>query len=681
MFKRIVSLFLCMCLLIPCIGVQLVLPKAQAAPSSQYVLAELPCTIVGEKTAGLGVVMDGGMSCVFDPPLDFTQMGYNTGTLALQVDLYTAGDNGLVTALEHGQVGGQFEFTSSGTCDVEELYADTNCLRFKRNTWVRQVVPLSSFAQFGETPFDPTRVDYFRVYYAQPYNKELYGQKAVIKICKIRLVNTAATPPSTAEDPIGDGTFVPETPQWQPISYGEGYDTSGAVAAGYNLREYAKTHAASLGLKWEQPDFDWAPVFNSLVDGLQLVGGGTLFVPAGEYSFYSEIYVPRGVTVCGEWVSPEEDPTVRGTVLKVYCGRGQANGRPFMSLHAHALAQNLTFWYPEQRADAIVPYAPTVLMNQYTFVKNVTMVNPYFAIQQRNGANCPNVTNFYGTPLYKGLDMDMIVDISRMEEIHLAPDYWIHSGLAGAPADEAAAAVLQEHLYTTATGIVLRRVDWSYLTYSDIRGYHVGLQFALSIDSGLSYPNGQCVGLYFGNCFIAIRADGVQTTTESLADITIKDCEYGLYLMRAAETEGTQKTSYDQRGSLRAVNMDISATTYAIWHNNGVQLSLLSSVIRQGAVVAASGHMLIGETEFYTPAPQVILQPGTFSATLLGNTADGGFSYQNRANCTVHSSTSALNLSENAYDSLSAEEVAPRISAPRPIRFTWRMWTTAARPM
>ena len=659
MLKRILSIVLCVCLSVLCIGVQRVSPVAVAegTVSDTYILEEIPCTVTGTKIAGGGAVMESGVSCLFAPSLDFTQMGYNEGTLALQMDIYTAGDNGLVTALENGRVGGQIELTSGGTCDVEEIYADTTRLRFKRDTWVRQILPLSVFVPLGGGTFDPTAVNFFRIYLAQPYDTSLYGQKATIKIVNIRLVNTAVAAPSIAEDPVGDGTFRPEAPEWKPVTYGEGYDTA-AVAAGYNLKDYALTH----GLFPNTPDFDWTPVFTSLVDGLQETGGGVLFIPAGEYIFYGTVYVPRGVTVCGEWTSPEQDPTVRGTVLKVYDGRGNERGTPFMHLHTHAQVQNLTFWYPEQEAGNVVPYPPTVLTGQYTFVKNVTMVNSYFGIRQSNVANCPNASNIYGTPLRRGVDMDMVIDIARIEELHFSPDYWIRSGLPGAPTG-AQADLLRAYVYQHAEGITLRRIDWSYLTHSNISGYRIGLHFTLSSDG--NYPNGQCVGLNFNGCFIAVQADNVQSTTESLADITVRDCVYGLYLPRDPSVDSAAQTSYTQRGSLRGVNLDISATDYAVWQNNGVQLSLLSSVIRRGAVVSSSGHMLIGDTRFHTAAPQVILQPGAASATLLGNTATtGDFTWQNNAGCTVHAGTDPLNISDKMYTPLTDEEAAAQDRRP-----------------
>ncbi len=654
--KRILAVFLCLCLMIPCIGLQLVSPMKASAAASDYVIKDFGLSIsnLSEATAATTDFIP-PTSTTLDTPLDIS--GYSN--LGIQLDLYTAGDEGLVSLLESttGGLSGQIELTSGGTCDVEERAVDVGVLNFQRNRWVRQVVPLSSFYDTSDPGLDTTALDYVRVYALSP--TAYAGQKATVKICKVRLVNLDVAAPSTAEDPIGDGTFAPEAPVWEAVTFGAEYAPySDMLVAGYNMKEYAEQHAAELGINPSDPNFDWTPVFRSLMDGLQMAGGGTLFIPAGEYVFHGEVTIPRGVQVYGEWASPEEDRTVKGTVLKVYCGKGGTV--PFITMASHSQIQNVSFWYPEQKADAVTAYAPTVLMENYANVENVTFVNAYFAIQQKNAANAPNVSNIYGTPLSKGMDFDMVIDISRLEEIHFSPDYWIHSGLKGAPATDAAAAAFRDYIYRNAIGVTLRRVDWSYLTYSTFHGYKIGVELTKTLNTSEPdfWPNGQFTGLEFYDCLMAIAGDGVQPSTISMADIKIGGCDYGIYMYRSSLTD------YSRYGSLRGINLDIAAKSYALWMNNNVQVSLLSSTIQSGKVVVSSGNLLIVNSTFPDATPQAILQSGAQNAMFLGcKTASGGtITVTDNAGISEVNSSTAVTVTE--YDALTATEAGPQKKGP-----------------
>ena len=102
---------------------------------------------------------------------------------------------------------------------------------------------------------------------------------------------------------------------------------------------------------------DCTEAFQQALDQMAAAGGGTVFVPAGRYVIKGTLQVPVSVTLRGEWTAPtQEDPAVRGTVLMAYAGRGSAEGTPFISVDYCGGIKDLSIWYPEQRADEIVPY-------------------------------------------------------------------------------------------------------------------------------------------------------------------------------------------------------------------------------------------------------------------------------------------------------------------------------------
>ena len=81
--------------------------------------------------------------------------------------------------------------------------------------------------------------------------------------------------------------------------------------------------------------------------------------------------------------------------------------------------------------------------------------------------------NVYGTPLKTGLEFDCLADIGRIETVHFSPDYWAGSGLADAPT----AGEHEAWIYNNGTGMIVRRIDWSYSCYVTVEGYNIG--FAL----------------------------------------------------------------------------------------------------------------------------------------------------------------------------------------------------------
>ncbi len=578
------------------------------------------------------------------PPIDLTQYGYPTtgviepGKLGLQFDLYLSGEDEVTAKFLAGQLDGQIEITSSGTCDKQEFSLRTPNLKFVANDWTRQVIDLSRFNVATGT-FDPTNFNFFRIY----ANK--WSDPCKVKIYHVRLVDLTKRAPSLTEDPLGDGTFIPDPPVWRQITVADGFNDDGVVVAGYDLAEYAADHDMT-------EVTDWAPIIQSLLDGLYTAGGGTLFIPAGHYPCRDEIAVPTGVTMCGEWKNPDESPAADGTVLEVYNSKGNASGVPFITLTDGSLLRNLAFWYPEQSFTAPVEYPATVLLSGSTHADNVTFYNSYVALQHGpDHHNCPNVNGVYGTPLYSGMDVDGVVDIARLENIHFAPDYWIASGLAGAPAAEEDAQALRSFLYYNATGIILRRIDWSYLTFATVKGYNTGLILAESVTSPGEYPYGQCYGLLFEDCSVGIYAFGLKTQSEMVTHSTFKNCANGVWLGAGSGS-----------GVLQLTDVDMDADI-AVRQEQGSTVLMTSSVVRRGTVTVTSGRVSVSDTQFLCEAPQVVMESGAAQAVLLGCTDANGkpIQVENPGLCAISRDDAAQDVPE--VQSVEAAEALPQVKS------------------
>ena len=70
----------------------------------------------------------------------------------------------------------------------------------------------------------------------------------------------------------------------------------------------------------------------------------------------------------------------RGSLLMLYVGRCEET-RPAIVLQANSGVRGLTFLYPEQKCNAIVPYSPMIQgRGAGIYVVNTTAINPYHMI-------------------------------------------------------------------------------------------------------------------------------------------------------------------------------------------------------------------------------------------------------------------------------------------------------------
>lgn len=210
-------------------------------------------------------------------------------------------------------------------------------------------------------------------------------------------------------------------------------------------------------------------------DAAHAIGGAVVFAPAGRYAIRGRLELPTGVTLRGEWDWP--DHPGEGTILMAYAGRGEAEGVSFIRMHPCSGIRYLSIWYPEQRADDIVPYPWTLeqLSGDNFTVECVTLVNPYQAIKiGPHGNELHLIRRVVGTPLKEGVFIDSTFDIGRLEAVLFGAKYWAESKLPGAPAGEGLERV-KDFMRSNGRGIVMGRSDWEYMYGVDVEGYHTGL--------------------------------------------------------------------------------------------------------------------------------------------------------------------------------------------------------------
>ncbi|MBI9017807.1 MAG: hypothetical protein JEZ07_11170 [Phycisphaerae bacterium] len=370
----------------------------------------------------------------------------------------------------------------------------------------------------------------------------------------------------------------------------------------------------------------WAEDFGIVADGITDVteaiqtalisinnlGGGTLFLPAGKYKVSGNLTIPSRVTLRGDWQKPQAGSPIVGTILQAYAGRDDVNGIPFIELSNSSGLRGIAIWYPEQMPTDIQPYPPTIHGGGVT-LENITLVNSYFGFTTYlDGTTaCPFVRGVYGTPLYIGTEYDRLADIGRIESIHFSPAYWADSGLPNAPT----AGEHEAWIYNNGTGMIVRRIDWSYSCYVTVEGYNTGLALRPSRwaeDSG-STPNGQSYGFNLIGCKTGIYIEKSAYAGYQFTRFNIKGAETGVYLSSSA----TEATMFH--------TCIIDASGDAVLCEGTAKIMMMSCDIQCGTLDINGGYLSVINSDFaVTAGNHIELASDVHGASILGNRFAGG---------------------------------------------------------
>lgn len=341
--------------------------------------------------------------------------------------------------------------------------------------------------------------------------------------------------------------------------------------------------------------------FQNVLTQLGVLGGGTLFVPEGKYMIKGNLLIPKGITLRGEWKRPEKGQPVVGTVLMAYAGKGNEQATPFITMEPSSAVMDMTIWYPEQLSSNITPYPPTVEMgkpnyfgNENCNAKNITLVNSYAGIvfSRKNGGTCPTINGVYGTPLSRGIEIDNIVDVGRIEWIDFSPDYWAGSGLPNSPSVDG------DHkawIYENGTGIVMRRNDWSYTCFVNIEGYNKGFHAVESITSPGAEPNGHHYAMTFTKCKTGLDISAANSVGLMCTGIKTIQCETGIAVENSAS--GVVQ--------LHTCSFDATKNAILVDESSSTRLMILQSEIKKGAVNVGGGTFTVTDSDFNNAAPQM----------------------------------------------------------------------------
>ncbi len=183
---------------------------------------------------------------------------------------------------------------------------------------------------------------------------------------------------------------------------------------------------------------DDTSAFQRALDAVSHAGGGIVYAPPGRYLFRGTLNVPPGITLRGSYTCVPSHVGMRnpgaakpgddGTALLVTAGRGNEDGTPFLTLNTNSSVAGITIFYPEQVTDsAPVPYPWTIVMRgKNPAILDAELLNPYQGIDASKNER-HNIRNITGQPIRRGIFVDAIYDIGRIENVHFNP-WWSSHG-------------------------------------------------------------------------------------------------------------------------------------------------------------------------------------------------------------------------------------------------------------
>ena len=294
----------------------------------------------------------------------------------------------------------------------------------------------------------------------------------------------------------GPAAAVTVPAQTKAVRIQSAYDSLYDIVADVNVRDF--------GAKGDGQTDDTA-AFRAAIAAVEAMGGGTVYVPHGYYCLTDSLTLPALVTLAGDL----KPGTAEGSVLCIYGGKGTTNrAKSAIICGPHASVQNLAFWYPEQTivGGQAIPYPAAICQNYINglTVRNVTFVNAYRgidAVQAGAVLALEYLRDISGTCLEIGYCNDYNLDIGKLENFRLSPDYWLESGLPGTPNEE----LLRTYMLRNSVGVHMGQADFFYFSDIHVEGYFKGMYFSTSIaQSGNAVANGQILNPVLLDCYYPI---------------------------------------------------------------------------------------------------------------------------------------------------------------------------------
>ena len=248
---------------------------------------------------------------------------------------------------------------------------------------------------------------------------------------------------------------------------------------------------------------------------------------------------------------------------------------------------------------------------------DVEMLNPYNATDASHNERAL-IRNISGQPLRRGIYVDAIYDIGRIEYVHWNPWWSMKPTLYNWQ---------REH----GEAFIFERTDWHYVLNTFCFGYNVGYKFGASQGS-----TGSCNGNFLG-----IGADACHTSVQ-----VEQSAAYGILITNGefVALQGDDPTMVEvadaNKGNVRFVNCAFWGPCNQIAKINGQGTIGFSDCIfvqwdrnneKRSAIQVNSGSISVRGCDFMHDSPQISISSNVDRAIVSENTIKGKVRIENKA--------------------------------------------------
>lgn len=216
------------------------------------------------------------------------------------------------------------------------------------------------------------------------------------------------------------------------------------------------------------------------LDDCYKLGGGTVYLPVGNYAISDNIFIPPYVTLRGDWQDPDVG-TEYGTIISVWMESVDCSMEGIFQMGGSSGALGLTIYYPLQSLDLVKPYPWTFYIrgveseSMLHTIQNITIINGYRGIgtNQRFAHECLLIDNVKGTFLHCGAELNYSTDFSLIHGFTVNNKYWAEASADCMNAEPLGRIDAFTKQYTT--GLQASDEDWTMFSNINIDGCAIGV--------------------------------------------------------------------------------------------------------------------------------------------------------------------------------------------------------------
>lgn len=358
-------------------------------------------------------------------------------------------------------------------------------------------------------------------------------------------------------------------------------------------------------------------------------GGGTVYLPTGNYAISDTIFIPPYVTLRGDWQDPDEG-TEYGTIISVWMEAEDSEGAGAFKVSGCAGAVGLTVYYPQQSLDCIIPYPyafyleETAIQAMLSTIKDITIINGYRGIGTSSAMNHEQLQleNIHGTFLHCGIGIANSSDVGTVKSICINNKYWKEA--TAECMNAVLGSMIDAYTKENVTGIRVGDLEWTTFNDVSVDNCAVGVHFVKGtrIDfagSLYDFDITDCTkGIVFdgldsrwGACIAKSHVEGgITNNTEGkvkLCDVEVTgeiiEREKGSVVIDAESDLSKYAIDYEVSYTKPASNLWVAKLPSGLDTDASSQLQkLLNEAANEGGIVYVPGGMYCFNSPITVPA-------------------------------------------------------------------------------